>query len=102
MILVAMFLFAFFLTIVYMFSIKALTRKVKERDPIYWAEINQAKVFGRGDELGVFNRLYSRSMTVACMKIGESKLLRLVRFMFPITLVLNIAAIFTIVWLQEQ
>jgi hypothetical protein len=102
MMFVAMFVVAFFLTILYMFAIKALTRKVQQRDPVYWAEISQAKVFGRGDELGVFNKLYSPSMTVACEGIGESRLLRLVRFLFPITLALNIAAIFTIVWLHEQ
>ena len=98
----SLFLFAFALTIVYLFSVSRLRELLERKAPDYWSRIGRATTFGRGQGLGIINNLYVREMSDVCDGIGATTWLRTVRFLFPISLALNIGVILLIAKLHAQ
>ncbi|QNP40179.1 hypothetical protein [Lysobacter solisilvae (ex Woo and Kim 2020)] len=97
-----LFFFAFALTIVYIFAVSRLRAQLEQKAPDYWSRIGRATTFGKGQALGIINNLYTREMSEVCGGMGASSWLGSVRWLFPITMVLNTGVILLIARLHAQ
>jgi hypothetical protein len=91
----------FVLNVWYLFSVRQLMVKLRDKATSYWEKIGRPDSFAANHGMAILSNLYRGEMTNVCRDASISGLLNRVRVLLPVTFVTTGLLLLALAWLLK-
>jgi hypothetical protein len=85
----------------YLFSVRQLMVKLKDRATSYWEKIGRPDSFAANHGMAILSNLYKEEMASVCRDAGINGLLKSVRVLLPVTFLTTGLLLLALAWLLK-